>query len=118
AFTRHYIWHGTHSFLALQDIIEELLYHGFEVVDVRRETRDYELTIRHWAKRLDKHHREIEARWGEQRWRAFRIYLWGGAHAFKTNRLPAYHLLAEKRPAPGPRPSNWRRFWHFLAGLR
>jgi cyclopropane-fatty-acyl-phospholipid synthase len=118
AFTRHYIWHGTHTFLALQDMLEELLFHGFEIVGVRRETHDYELTIRHWAERLDAHHDEIAARWGEQRWRAFRVYLWGGAHAFKTNRLQAYHLVAEKRAEPGPRPGNWRRLQHFLRSLR
>jgi cyclopropane-fatty-acyl-phospholipid synthase len=118
AFTRQHIWHGTHTFLALQDMIGELLLHGFEVVNVRRETHDYELTIRHWAERLDAHHDEIAARWGEGRWRAFRMYLWGGSHAFKTNRLQAYHLVAEKRSNPGPRPGNWRRFGSFLTSLR
>jgi cyclopropane-fatty-acyl-phospholipid synthase len=118
AFTRHYIWHGTHTFLALQDMIEELLFHGFEIVGVKRETRDYELTIRCWAQRLDAHHDQIAARWGEARWRSFRVYLWGGAHAFRTNRLQAYHLVAEKRAHPGPRPGNWRRFKHFLRSLR
>ena len=38
AFTRRHIWHGTHTFLALQDMIEELLFHGFEIVNVQRET--------------------------------------------------------------------------------
>ena len=118
AFTRRHIWHGTHTFLALQDMIEELLFHGFELVNVQRETHDYELTIRHWAERFDANHDQIAARWGEARWRAFRIYLWGGCHAFKTNRLQAYHLVAEKRRTPGPRPGNWRRFKHFLASLR
>jgi cyclopropane-fatty-acyl-phospholipid synthase len=117
AFTRRHIWHGTHTFLALQNLIEELLFQGFEIVSVRRETRDYELTIRHWAERLDAHHAEIAARWGEARWRAFRIYLWGGSHAFKTNRLQAYHLVAEKRGEAGPRPGNWRRFRNFLTSL-
>jgi cyclopropane-fatty-acyl-phospholipid synthase len=118
AFTRRHIWHGTHTFLALQDMIEELLFHGFEIVNVQRETHDYELTIRHWAERFDAQHDKIAARWGEARWRAFRIYLWGGCHAFKTNRLQAYHLVAEKRSDTGPRPVNWRRFKHFLASLR
>ncbi len=118
AFTRHYIWPGTHAFLALQDMIEELLFHGFEIVRVRRETRDYELTTRHWAERLDACHEKIAARWGEPLYRAFRLYLWGGSHGLKVNRLQGYHLVAERRADPGPRPGNWRRFWHFLGSLR
>jgi cyclopropane-fatty-acyl-phospholipid synthase len=118
AFTRHYIWRGTHTFLALQDIIEELLFHGFEIVNVRRETHDYELTIRHWAERLDASHEKIAARWGEPLYRSFRVYLWAGSHAFKTNRLQAYHLVAERRTDPGPRPGSIRRFAHFLTSLR
>ncbi|MGH8884157.1 MAG: class I SAM-dependent methyltransferase [Egibacteraceae bacterium] len=118
AFTRHYIWPGTHAFLALQDMIEELLFHGFEIVRVRRETRDYELTTRHWAERLDACHENIAARWGEPLYRAFRLYLWGGSHGLKANRLQGYHLVAERRPDPGPRPGNWRRFRHFLGSLR
>ena len=117
-FTRQYIWRGTHTFLALQDMIEELLFHGFEVVGLRRETHDYELTIRHWAERLDAAHAEIAERWGESQYRAFRIFLWAGSHAFKTNRLQAYHLVAERRADPGPRPGNIRRLGHFVAALR
>jgi len=117
-FTHRRIWHGSHSFLALQDMVEELLFHGFEILSVHHETHDYELTMRHWAERFDAHHRQIAARWGEARWRAFRLYLWGGSHAFRTNRLQAYHLVAEKRSHPGPRPGNWRRFKHFLTSLR
>jgi cyclopropane-fatty-acyl-phospholipid synthase len=118
AFTRHYIWHGTHTFLALQDMIEELLFHGFEIVGVRRETHDYELTIRHWAERLDARREYIAQRWSEQTYRAFRAYLWAGAHQFKTNGLQAYHLVAERRADPGPRPGILRRIRHFLRSLR
>jgi cyclopropane-fatty-acyl-phospholipid synthase len=118
AFARHYLWPGTHSYLALQDMIEELLFHGFEIVNVRRETRDYELTIHQWAERLDAGHEKIAARWGEPLYRAFRLYLWGAVHGFKTNRLQAYHLVAERHTDRGPRPSNWRRFGHFLGSLR
>ncbi len=117
-FTRRYTWTGTHAFLGLQNMIDELLLHGFELVQVRRETRDYELTITEWAKRLDAARDELVARWGEPLYRAFRVYLWGGAHAFDTNRLQAYHLVAERRAEPGPRPIAPERFAGFLASLR
>lgn len=118
AFTRRYIWHGTHTFLALQDMVHELLLHGFELVSVQRETQDYELTIRHWAERLDENHESIAAEWGEHLYRAFRLYLWGGSHAFKVNRLQAYHLVAERRADPGPRPRLPRRLGSFALSLR
>ena len=118
AFTRDYIWQGTHTFMTLQDVIAELLYHGFEIVDVTRETRDYELTMLEWAKRLDAAEDVITARWGKETYRAFRLFLWGGTHAFRTNALQAYHLIAERTATPGPRPSVARRVVQFLAGLR
>ena len=37
AFTREYTWAGPHSCLAVQDLIEELLFHGFDVLTVRQE---------------------------------------------------------------------------------
>ncbi|HEX6355358.1 class I SAM-dependent methyltransferase [Actinophytocola sp.] len=118
AFTREYIWPGAHTFMTLQDVLAELLYHGFEIVDVTRETRDYELTMREWAKRLDAAEKDITARWGAETYRAFRLYLWGGTHAFRSNALQAYHLIAERTADPGPRPSIGRRVVRFLAGLR
>lgn len=116
-FTRRFTWPGHHSFLALQDIVRELLYHGFEIVDVKRETHDYELTITHWAERFDAARGEIVERWGEDVYRAFRVFLWGGAHAFKTNRLQAYHVVSERRSDPGPRPGIARRVAGFIGSL-
>jgi len=117
AFTRRYIWHGTHTFLAVQDVIQELLFHGFELSEVVDETADYERTIRAWAERLDERAGFIAERWGEEVYRAFRIYLWGGCHAFRVGRLQAYHLVARRRETPGPRPGLARRARSFLRSL-
>jgi cyclopropane-fatty-acyl-phospholipid synthase len=117
-FTRYHTWGGAHSCLALQDLTEELLFHGFELVRVRGETRDYELTMRSWAERLDAAEEEIVTRWGEPVFRSFRVFLWGGTHAFQTGRLQAYSLVAERRADPGPRPGNLHRFGNFLLSLR
>lgn len=116
-FTRRFTWPGHHSFLCLQDILRELLFHGFEIVEVKRETRDYELTITHWAERFDAARDEIVARWGEDIYRAFRVFLWGGSHAFKTNRLQAYHVVSERRADQGPRPGIARRTAGFVGSL-
>ncbi|MGW4365394.1 class I SAM-dependent methyltransferase [Nocardia takedensis] len=108
AFTRKYIWPGHHTFMSLQDVTRELLMYGFEVVEVERETVDYERTMYHWAQRFDAAKEQVVARWGEDTYRKFRVYLWAGAHCFKTNRLQAYHLVAQKRDR-GPRPGVLRR---------
>ncbi len=118
AFTRRYTWRGAHSCLALPDMIEELLFHGFEIVEVDRGTRDYERTMRAWALRLDANHDEIARRWGEHAYRSFRVFLWGGAQGFHTNRLQAYTLVAERHKSEGPRPGRLRRAAHFAASLR
>jgi cyclopropane-fatty-acyl-phospholipid synthase len=104
AFTRRFTWHGTHTFLCLQDLIAELLYAGLQIVRVREETHDYELTMRHWAERFDAERNAIVARWGEKVYRAHRVFLWGGCHAFQNDWLQAYHLVARRGPEPGPRP--------------
>ncbi|MFL6196646.1 MAG: class I SAM-dependent methyltransferase [Thermoanaerobaculia bacterium] len=118
AFTRKYIWHGTHTFLSLQDIVQEFLWNGFQVEEVKNESRDYELTMRHWGERFDAHHAFIAGRWGEPLYRAFRIYLWGGCHAFHTDRLQAYHVVARRHEEPGPRPGVGKRVRNFAGALR
>ena len=118
AFTRRYIWHGTHTFLELQGMVEEFLLNGFKVIDVTNESRDYELTMKQWAERFDAAHDKIAAKWGEELYRAFRIYLWGGCHAFHVDRLQAYHVVAERGEDRGPRPGAMRRATNFLTKLR
>lgn len=118
AFTREYIWHGTHTFLALPDVLQEFLWNGFQVVEVAEESRDYELTMRGWAERFDARRDEIVARWGERVYRAFRLYLWGGCHAFHVDRLQAYHVVARRGADRGPRPGLARRARNFVRGLR
>jgi cyclopropane-fatty-acyl-phospholipid synthase len=115
--TRKYIFQGHHSFFSLPDMIREQLLHGFEIVEVQRETRDYELTIRHWAGRFEIAREEIIERWGERTYRIFRVYLWGGAHAFRTNRLQAYHFVTERRADSGPRPGKLRRAASLVSSL-
>ncbi|GES58062.1 cyclopropane-fatty-acyl-phospholipid synthase [Aspergillus terreus] len=68
--TRKYIWTGAHTFMTVQDVMAKLLYHGFEIVEVKRETHDYELTMLKWASD------RIIARWGAETYRVFRLYLW------------------------------------------
>ena len=54
----------------------ELLNHGSEIVEVARETNNYQLTMLEWAKRFDEVKGEIIASWGEETYRVFRVFLW------------------------------------------
>lgn len=109
SFAREHVWAATHTYMVLQDLVREFLYHGIEVVEVKNETRDYGLTCAEWARRFDAARNSIVERWGERLWRAWRLYLWGGAHAFLRNDLQAYHVLGRRSASPGPRPGAWRR---------
>ncbi len=109
AFARKYIWTGTHTFLCLQELIQELLFGGMEVLRVVNESAHYGNTMRHWAERLDANRDSIVAQWGEPLYRAFRLYLWGGSEAFPEF-LQAYHLVARKMPKKPPVPNQLRRW--------
>lgn len=117
AFTRHFTWRGAHSFLCLQDLIQELLFAGFDIVRVKEETRDYGLTMRHWAERFDAQHSMVAARWGEPLYRAHRLFLWGGSHGLLNGRLQAYHLVARRTDSRGPRPGVMSRTKQFVKSL-
>jgi cyclopropane-fatty-acyl-phospholipid synthase len=81
----------------LPELTQRALERGFAVEEVKEETRDYELTMLHWARRLDENREKIVSGWGEETYRSFRLFLWGGCHAFKTDRLQAYHMLARRQ---------------------
>lgn len=113
-FTRTYIWTGTHSFMSLQELLQELLFNGLDLLRVENDTHSYHLTMRHWATRFDENRDYIIQRWGPKVYRAFRVYLWGGCHALQNNKLQAYHLVAQKSNDRGPRPGVIQRTSHFI----
>jgi cyclopropane-fatty-acyl-phospholipid synthase len=117
-FTRRYIWPGAHSFLCLQDLLKELLFHGLAIVETKNETHDYMLTMRHWAERFEAHRDEIVAKWGEETFRIWRLYLWTGSYGFHEDSLQAYHVVAQKRADRGPRPGAWKRTTQFLRSFK
>lgn len=117
-FTRRYVWTGSHSFMCLQDVVQELLYAGLDVLETKNEAHDYWITMRHWAERLDAHRDEIVARWGAKVYRIFRLYLWTGAYAFASGELQAYHVVARRRAEPGPRPGLRARVADFVRSLK
>ena len=118
AFTRRYTWPGPHACLSLPGLTQELIYHGFVVNEVEENSSDYRLTMRAWALNLDDNRDEVRRRWGEYHYRTWRVFLWGGAAAFDSERLQSYTLVAHRREDEGPRPGHIRRVGQFAASLR
>jgi cyclopropane-fatty-acyl-phospholipid synthase len=118
AFIRRYTWPGSHSCLALPDMEQELIFHGFAIDSVREAGDDYARTMRAWARRFEDGADDVKQRYGELIYRTWRLYLWGGAAAFESNRLQAYTLVARRLREQGPRPGALRRTAHFAASLR
>lgn len=118
AFTRRYTWPGPHACLALPDLTQELIYHGFAVGSVEENSKDYEKTMREWAIRLDANRTLVRQKWGEYHYRTWRVFLWGGYAAFQSGRLQSYTVVAERRDDEGPRPGRLKRVGQFAASFR
>ena len=73
---------------------------GFEVRDVESLREHYALTLRHWVRRLERHHDEARHFVDEPTYRVWRLFMSGSAHGFTVGRLNVYQALLLK---PGPR---------------
>jgi cyclopropane-fatty-acyl-phospholipid synthase len=95
AFVRAHIWPGNASPLTLDDYLRELARTPFELVYVKNDRHNYELTARRWAENLERHRDEVIRRWGARHYRRFRLYLWGCVHSFVTDNVTAYRMLLQ-----------------------
>ena len=91
----------------------EVNYGGLDVLELRNESRDYEITMDHWARRFEENRDFIVARWGERIYRMFQLYLWSGQHCFNADLLQAYRLLIRRPQVRVPDPGRFRRFMSF-----
>ena len=116
-FTRDYVWPGSHCVVCLQDFVAELLYHGFELLRVQNERKDYALTLMDWCKLFVANRAKAVSLAGEKSYRVFNLYLSLTAVYLENHRLQAYHVLAQRRDLPGVRPKFWRRLKSFFMSL-
>jgi cyclopropane-fatty-acyl-phospholipid synthase len=68
----------------------------FQVRTVIEDTRNYMLTCRAWATRLDAAREQITERWGAELYLKFRAFLWGSTAGFVTGQLQAYRVVLER----------------------
>jgi cyclopropane-fatty-acyl-phospholipid synthase len=106
---RRTVWTSTCAYLSLHDFVAELNYGGLRIVELLNESRAYELTMLHWAKRFEASRDFIVSRWGERIYRTFQLYLWGGHHCFRWDTLQAYRMVISRPEMRTPDPGIVRR---------
>jgi len=102
-FVEEYVFPGgelTH----VSRVIEGLAAQGLELVDAEALREHYARTLWQWVDRLEKNADTARREVGEERYRVWRIYMAGSAHAFDRGWLSLWQLLAGKPHADGRLP--------------
>jgi len=100
-FVEEYVFPGgelTH----VAKVVEGMAAQGLEVVDGEALREHYARTLWRWCERLEAAADAARNEVGEERYRVWRIYLAGSAHAFERGWLSLWQLLAGK-PLPDGR---------------
>ena len=103
------------------DFVDEYVFPGGELVHVSRVLREmaaqglepwdaeclrphYAKTLWHWVNRLDANAEQARTLVGEKRFRTWRIYMAGSAHAFDRGWISIFQILGAKPLADGSLP--------------
>ena len=95
SFVYRYIYPGNHSFFVLHDFLEALAQSPLKLRGVYDDQRNYYLTFLRWARNFEANRSAVVARFGEQNWRRFHLYLWASARCFLDDTLQCYRLVLE-----------------------
>ena len=85
-------------------VIQGLATDGLELIDAEALREHYARTLWQWVDRLESNVDAARREVGEERFRVWRIYLAGSAHAFDRGWLSIFQLLAGKPHADGSLP--------------
>jgi cyclopropane-fatty-acyl-phospholipid synthase len=102
-FVEEYVFPGgelTH----VSKVIEGMARQGLECIDAEALREHYARTLWNWVDRLEAHSDEARREVGDERFRVWRIYMAGSAHAFDRGWLSLWQLLAGKPLADGRLP--------------
>ncbi len=100
-FVEEYVFPGG-QLAHVSRVIQGLAADGLELIDAEALREHYARTLWHWTDRLEANSEVARREVGEERFRIWRIYLAGSAHAFDRGWLSIYQLLAGK-PFPDGR---------------
>ncbi|MEP7061153.1 MAG: class I SAM-dependent methyltransferase [Betaproteobacteria bacterium] len=88
---------------------------GLEVVDAEALRAHYARTLWHWTERIEAHADDARREVGDERYRIWRIYMAGSAHAFDRGWLSLWQLLAGKPLPDGSLPQPLTRDYMYAA---
>ncbi|WP_420993291.1 class I SAM-dependent methyltransferase [Cupriavidus sp. 30B13] len=81
-------------------VLNTLQRGGLEATDVELMRGHYNRTLRHWADNFEAQGDTIRAMVGEKKYRIWRVYLAGCAHAFDTDQMSIYQVVCHKAGLP------------------
>jgi hypothetical protein len=99
-FMKEHLWPGPTGYVNPYGLVEALVRAGFNVHEMRDDTRSYELTTRCWGDLLEAQRKDLAAHFGEQAVRAFLLFLRGSTIFLASNRTQAYRVVLGLEPAP------------------
>jgi cyclopropane-fatty-acyl-phospholipid synthase len=102
-FVEDYVFPGgelTH----VSTVMRAMAQAGLEAFDAEALREHYAKTLWHWTERLEANAAAARAEVGEERYRVWRIYMAGSAHAFERGWLSLWQVLGGKAHADGRLP--------------
>ena len=114
SFVEDYVFPGgqlTH----VAKVIEGMAREGLECIDAEALREHYAKTLWHWVDRLEANADDARKEVGEERFRIWRIYMAGSAHAFDRGWLSLWQLLGGKPLADGRLPHPLTREYMYRA---
>ncbi len=97
-------------------VIEGMAAENLEVIDAEALREHYARTLWTWVDRLEAHADEARHEVGDERYRIWRIYMAGSAHAFDRGWLSLWQLLAGKPLPDGSLPHPLTRDYMYRGG--
>ena len=94
-FVEDYVFPGG-ELVHVSDVLRTASGSGLECLDAENLRLHYGKTLWHWVTRLEQHADAASRLIGEQKYRIWRVYLAGSAHAFDRGWLELWQVLAGK----------------------
>jgi cyclopropane-fatty-acyl-phospholipid synthase len=98
---------------SLPRALGEMARNDLEIADVEDLRPHYARTLQLWSQRFESRRDALIAAAGAERYRVWRVYLAGMAHAFERGWLSVAQVLAYKPIAGRPAPRPWSRVYQY-----
>ncbi|MEX0957840.1 MAG: cyclopropane-fatty-acyl-phospholipid synthase family protein [Burkholderiales bacterium] len=102
-FVAEYVFPGG-ELVHISRVMREMSGEGLEAWDVECLRPHYAKTLWHWVRRLEANAEEARRLVGEKRYRIWRIYMSGSAHAFERGWISIFQILGAKPLPDGSLP--------------